>query len=147
VRPDKVLLAAVAATLALYRAGVASREIPLWRQVGVSLDELDRRTRAVLAGVRSAGEPVLQVAEVDSTLGGGSLPGQTLRSRGIRVMTPNAQRLLDALRTGDPAVIGRIDHDAVILDLRTVDPEEDVALAAALDAALAGPRGAAISRR
>jgi L-seryl-tRNA(Ser) seleniumtransferase len=61
-------------------------------------------------------------------------------------VTPNAQRLLDALRTGDPAVVGRIDHDAVILDLRTVDPGEDQALAAALDAALAGPRGASISR-
>jgi len=146
VRPDKVLLAAVAATLALYRAGLATREIPLWRQVGASLDELDRRTRAVLASVRTAGEPVLQVAEVDSAVGGGSLPGQTLPSRGIRVVTPHAQRLLDALRTGDPAVVGRIDHDAVILDLRTVEPEEDAALAAALDAALAGPDGAAISR-
>jgi L-seryl-tRNA(Ser) seleniumtransferase len=146
VRPDKVLLAAVAATLALYRAGVAVREIPLWRQVAASLDELDRRARAVLAGVRGAGEPLVQVAHLESTMGGGSLPGQTLPSRGIRVVTPNAQRLLDALRTGDPAVVGRIDHDAVILDLRTVDPGEDQALAAALDAALAGPRGASISR-
>jgi L-seryl-tRNA(Ser) seleniumtransferase len=145
VRPDKVVLGAVAATLALYRAGVATREIPLWRQVATTVDELDRRARAVLASVRSAGEPVLQVAEVESTMGGGSLPGQTLPSRGIRVVTPHAQRLLDALRTGDPAVIGRIDHDAVILDLRTVEPDEDAALAAALDAALAGPRGAAIS--
>jgi L-seryl-tRNA(Ser) seleniumtransferase len=146
VRPDKVLLAAVAATLALYRAGVAAREVPLWRQVAVSVEELERRVVAVLAGVRSAGEPLLQLAEVESALGGGSLPGQTLPSRGIRVVTPNAKRLLDALRTGNPAVIGRIDHDGVILDLRTVDPEEDTALAAALEAAFSGARGAAIAR-
>ena len=146
VRPDKVLLAAVAATLALYRAGVAARDIPLWRQLAVSLDELERRSRAVLAAVENAGEPLVQFAEMESTLGGGSLPGQAIPSRGIRVMSPSAKRLLDVLRKGDPAVIGRIEHEAVVLDLRTVDPEEDMALAGALDAALAGPGGASLAR-
>ncbi|HYN69748.1 MAG TPA: L-seryl-tRNA(Sec) selenium transferase [Candidatus Eisenbacteria bacterium] len=146
VRPDKVLLAAIAATLALYRAGVAARDIPVWRQLAISLDELEQRTHAVLARVTRAGEPVLQVAEIESTLGGGSLPGQTLPSRGIRVMTPSPHGLLAALRAGDPAVVGRIERDAVTLDLRAVDPDEDAGLAAALDAALAGTAGVSRSR-
>ena len=44
-RPDKTILAAVAATLGLYRAGVAVREIPVWRQIAVSVDALDARAR------------------------------------------------------------------------------------------------------
>ncbi|MEZ0241196.1 MAG: L-seryl-tRNA(Sec) selenium transferase, partial [Chloroflexota bacterium] len=146
VRPDKVLLAAIAATLALYRAGLATRDIPIWRQVATTLDELDERARTLLANVKRAGAPVLQVAEIESALGGGSLPGQTLPSRGIRIVTSSPQRLLAALRSGDPAVIARIEQDHVILDFRTVDPGEDASLAAALDAALAGARGAAHSR-
>ena len=70
-RPDKVVLAAVAATLALYRAGVATRDIPVWRQISASVEALalgPRRSSRRRSTARS-------VAAVEATIGGGSLPG------------------------------------------------------------------------
>ena len=144
-RPDKVILAALTATLRLYRAGVAHTAIPIWRQVAAPLDELERRASGVLAALAS-GPPlvppgsdakvVLAVDRVDSTIGGGSLPGQTLPSWAVVISGPAPQRLLSALRTGDPAVIGRVVDDAVVLDLRTVGPADDHRLADAIRGAL-----------
>ncbi len=132
-RPDKVIFAAVAATLALYRAGVAAREIPVWRQIGTPVYRLGSRAAAITDVVAGA-----TVGEVASTVGGGSLPGETLPSRAVVVASTSPDRLLARLRAGSPAVVGRIADDAVVLDLRTVDPEDDEALARALTAAIHG---------
>jgi len=137
-RPDKVLLAAVAATLALYRAGVAIREIPVWRQIAATVDELDARADAV---ARAAGGDAL-VADVEATVGGGSLPGQVLPSRAVCIPSADADGLAARLRAGSPAVVGRIEHGAVVLDLRSVEPVDDAALAEALRAAMAQAAGA-----
>jgi L-seryl-tRNA(Ser) seleniumtransferase len=146
-RPDKSILAALAATLRLYRAGTAHAEIPIWRQIATPPDELEARASALLAELASGpslatpGGPGAQLAveRVESTIGGGSLPGQTLPSWALIVRGPAPQRLLAALRGGTPAVIGRVVDDAVALDLRTVDPEDDAALADAVREALAAP--------
>ncbi|MEA2675719.1 MAG: L-seryl-tRNA(Ser) seleniumtransferase [Chloroflexota bacterium] len=122
-RPDKVILAALAATLRLYRAGVAHTEIPIWRQIAAPLDVLERRVKALVAALGSGA-----AARTESTIGGGSLPGQTLPSWAISIIGPAPQKLLAALRAGDPAVIGRVADDAVLLDLRTVEPADDAAL-------------------
>jgi L-seryl-tRNA(Ser) seleniumtransferase len=122
-RPDKVILAALAATLRLYRAGVAHTEIPIWRQIAAPLDDLERRVNALVAALGSGA-----AARTESTIGGGSLPGQTLPSWAISIIGPAPQKLLAALRAGDPAVIGRVADDAVLLDLRTVEPADDAAL-------------------
>ena len=83
-----------------------------------------------------------------ATVGGGSLPGETLPSFGLALAARSADRLLAALRAGDPAVVGRIEDGRVVLDLRTVDPASDDELAAALAAALrAGRRRADDARR
>ena len=129
-RPDKVTTAAVAATLALYRGGRAAREIPLWQMVATPLDALRARAEG-LAGDR------LEVAEMRSTLGGGSLPGETLPSWGIAVTSRSAERFAAGLRSGDRAVIARIEDGRVLLDLRTVPPADDAALAVVLARALA----------
>jgi L-seryl-tRNA(Ser) seleniumtransferase len=131
-RPDKATLVGVAATLGLYRAGRAA-EIPVWRMIGADRDDL--RARATALAERVGG----RVAEVRSTVGGGSLPGETLPSWGVALEAP-AARLLDALRTGTPPVVARIESGAVVLDVRTVDPALDGALAAAADRALAATR-------
>ena len=135
-RPDKAILAAVAATLALYRAGVATREVPVWRQLAAPVDELEARAEAVAARV-----PGAHVVEVRSTVGGGSLPGETLPSRAVAIEAASPDRLLARLRAGSPAVVGRIEDGHALLDLRTVDPADDEALATALAAALAPARG------
>jgi L-seryl-tRNA(Ser) seleniumtransferase len=134
-RPDKSILAAVAATLALYRAGVATREIPVWRQLGAPVEELHARAAAIVARV-----PGSRVAEVRSTVGGGSLPGETQPSRAVAVEVASPDRLLARLRGGTPAVIGRVEAGVVVLDLRTVEPADDDGLANALAGALAPAR-------
>ena len=136
-RPDKAMLAGVAATLALYRAGVATREIPVWRHIAAPLERLQARAEAIAALVDGG-----RVIEVESTVGGGSLPGATLPSRAVAVEAESPDRLLARLRTGSPAVVGRIERGAVVLDLRTVEPADDERLAAALGAALAARAGA-----
>ena len=78
------------------------------------------------------------VSELTSAVGGGSLPGETLESVGLVVAGPGAAGLAARLRACDPAVVGRIEHGAVLLDLRTVEPGDDTALTAALAGALAG---------
>jgi len=135
-RPDKTILAAVAATLALYRAGRASAEIPVWRMLSIPTGALRDRAEA-LATVLPAG--AAGVVDLVSTVGGGSVPGGTVASWGVALAVSNgraATDLLTRLRTGEPCVIGRIEHDRVVLDLRTVAPEDDASLAAALVRAL-----------
>jgi L-seryl-tRNA(Ser) seleniumtransferase len=131
-RPDKVTLAAVAATLGLYRAGLAETAIPIWRMIGQPVEELRQRAAAIAEGVG----PLASVAEVRSTVGGGSLPGETMPSAAVAVRTGSPDRLLAALRRGEPAVIGRIEDDSCVFDLRTVEPADDEVLVAAIQSAL-----------
>jgi L-seryl-tRNA(Ser) seleniumtransferase len=125
-RPDKVTLAAVAATLGLYRAGRAATEIPLWRAVATPLAELQARASRLAAAVGGVAEPT------EATFGGGALPGVVVDSCGVSLAARKPDRLAAALRTGAPPVIGRIDRDRVVLDLRTVEPARDDELVAAV---------------
>jgi L-seryl-tRNA(Ser) seleniumtransferase len=130
-RPDKVTLAAVAATLGLYRAGRAEAEVPVWRMIAASIDDL--RTRAAALADAVAGTAVV---DTEATIGGGSLPGETLPSVALQLAGRSADRHLAALRRGTPSVIGRIEGRAVLLDLRTVDPARDGDLGAAVRSAV-----------
>ena len=75
--------------------------------------------------------------ELRSTVGGGSLPGETLPSRGV-ALPGRATTILSRLRAGSPAVVGRIERDEVVVDLRTIEPADDEALIGAIRAAVAG---------
>jgi L-seryl-tRNA(Ser) seleniumtransferase len=123
-RPDKVTLAAVAATLGLYRTGRATTAIPVWRMIAAPPDELRARAEAIAARI---GERADTVA-TEATVGGGSLPGQTLPSFGVAISGRAANRTLAALRHGTPSVVGRIESGRVVLDLRTVEPSSDAEL-------------------
>jgi L-seryl-tRNA(Ser) seleniumtransferase len=137
-RPDKVTLAAVAATLGLYRAGRAEVEIPLWLAVATPVAELETRARKLTAALGEVAEAV----PTEATFGGGALPGEVLASFGIALAHSKPDGLAAALRTGRPAVIGRIEDRRVLLDLRTIEPERDAALEVAVRSALAGLAGA-----
>jgi L-seryl-tRNA(Ser) seleniumtransferase len=148
VRPEKVTLAALAATLGLYRAGRATTDIPVWQMISTGPDELRGRATAILEALPAVVRARVEVGTMASTVGGGSLPGETLASVGLviggrggggggRDVTALAARL----RSGDPAIVGRVEADAVRLDLRTVDPDDDVELAGALGRALAAGAG------
>ena len=138
-RPDKATLAAVAATLGLYRAGRAEAEIPVWQMIAQRPDDLRARANALVdaIGPGGAGRLAIDVAAVASTVGGGSLPGETLPSWGLALGDGKGlEGLLARLRRGHPAVIGRIADGRVVLDLRTVPPQRDGDLAVALTGAL-----------
>ena len=130
-RPDKATMAGVALTLGLYRAGRAATDIPVWRMIATPLDELRARAEAIVT-ILTAGGIAATIVETAATVGGGSLPGETLRSIGLALDGGSATRRLAALRRGTPPVIARIEDERVILDLRTVDPASDAALSRAI---------------
>jgi L-seryl-tRNA(Ser) seleniumtransferase len=143
-RPDKVAMAGVASTLGLYRAGRATTDIPVWRMIATPVEDLRRRAEAIVAAVGD--EVGVAVVDLRSTVGGGSLPGETLPSAGLALGSRSATRTLARLREGSPPVIGRIEADRVVLDLRTVPPEADASLIAAIGTALGTAPGTAPGR-
>ena len=140
-RVDKLTLAALQATLLAYLEGRALEEIPVWRMIALSPAALQRRANrwraALLADPRLAQTP-MQVVETVSTVGGGSLPGQTLPTRALAITVASPDGLHARLRQAEslPPVIARIENNRLLLDPRTVLPEQDRQLIAAMRAAL-----------
>jgi L-seryl-tRNA(Ser) seleniumtransferase len=139
VRADKLGLAGLSATLLHYLKGEAEREIPIWQMISAPAAELERRSSRWAAAL-GCGE----VAPGQSTVGGGSLPGETLPTHLLRLTVTGPDRFLARLRTASPPVIARLDDDRVVLDPRTVLPEQEEDLLAGLRAAL--PAGTANAR-
>jgi L-seryl-tRNA(Ser) seleniumtransferase len=137
VRPDKVTIAALAATLDHYLRDEAPRTVPIWRMIAAPLDELQARAECVAAALLALGV-VAEVVDGESTVGGGSLPDETLPSRLVAVGVESEAALAARLRAGDPPVVARLERDRLLLDPRTILPEEDALLLDALRAAL-GP--------
>jgi len=135
-RPDKLTIAALLATLETYRDGVAEKELPVWRMIAASPRAIATRARALAAVLASAGIPA-ETIEVRSTVGGGSLPEETQPSFAVAIGGASATRLAQALRSADPPVVARIVEERVALDLRSVLPEDDEVLARAVTGALA----------
>ena len=136
-RVDKLTLAALDAVLADHDAGVASR-IPVLEML--SRDDATLAARAAALEGRLGGVADLQVsaARGESAVGGGALPTAKLPTRVVTVSHPrvSADTLAARLRNGEPPVVARIEDDRVCLDLRTVQPDEDEPVAAAIIAAV-----------
>jgi L-seryl-tRNA(Ser) seleniumtransferase len=135
-RPDKLTIAALLATLETYRDGTAEKELPVWRMIAAPPRAIAARARALAAALTAAGIPAEPI-EVRSTVGGGSLPEETQPSSAVAIGGAPAIRLAQALRSADPPVIARIVEERVALDLRSVLPEDDEVLARAVTGALA----------
>ncbi|MBI2170863.1 MAG: L-seryl-tRNA(Sec) selenium transferase [Chloroflexi bacterium] len=125
VRLDKLSLAALAATLVHYLKEEATMEIPCWRMINLPLPLLLRRARHW----QRAFGPGASVLRGESTVGAGSLPGETLPTW-LVALDPGgreggADALAARLRAGRPPVIARIQDDRVVLDPRTVRAEEE----------------------
>jgi L-seryl-tRNA(Ser) seleniumtransferase len=138
-RPDKLTIAALVATVAAYRDGTAVETLPVWRLIAATPARLGRRAKAIAARLEAAGIAAT-VVETSSAVGGGSLPEETQPSRGVALAAVSAARAVGALRKADPPVIARIIDDRVVLDLRSVLPEDDERLARAVEGALAKTR-------
>jgi L-seryl-tRNA(Ser) seleniumtransferase len=130
-RVDKIAIAGIEATLRHYLLGEAVREIPVWRMVAAPADELRKRARRWARRLEQSGVQVSVVAG-ESTVGGGSLPGETLPTWLLALAVPSPYGTARALRAGRPAVVPRIEEDRVLFDPRTVLPDEDETLLEAI---------------
>jgi L-seryl-tRNA(Ser) seleniumtransferase len=138
-RVDKMVYAALEATLRAYAEGRAFEEIPSLRMLSTPPGEVRRRAEALAE--RAAVEVPDLIVSVEygrSVPGAGSGPGIDLPTAVIAIEHPSfsADELEARLRAGDPPVIGRVEHDRVMLDLRTVPPEDEEVLLRALGAIL-----------
>ncbi len=121
-RIDKLDLAALAATLTHYLKGEATAKIPVWRMISLPLDEISQQARSFARQLQAAGFTA-DVSDGQSTIGGGSLPGETLPTQLVALTVNNPVDFLARLRRGDPPVVARIENDRVVFDLRTVMDE------------------------
>jgi L-seryl-tRNA(Ser) seleniumtransferase len=137
VRVDKLTLAALIATLDLYLTQSLAG-LPVWDMLGVSAESIAARARAWQSRLMERGAAV-EVVAAESTVGGGSLPGERLATTALAIAPARggAADLLRRLREHEPPVIGRIVEERVLLDPRTVLPDEDDVVIDAVLAALA----------
>ena len=130
-RVDKLTIAALEATLMLYRDPArARREIPILAMLGTSIAALRARAESIAATL-----PDIDVVESDASVGGGAFPNARIPSVALAIRG-DSTKLEACLRLGDPAVLGRIAERTLLIDLRAVLPGEDESLGGALRAAL-----------
>jgi L-seryl-tRNA(Ser) seleniumtransferase len=134
-RIDKMTLAALEATLRHYQRGEAMTRIPIWRMIAASETELARRASHWAELLRAQGI-VAHVQRGFSTIGGGSLPGETLPTALLSLeasqQAVSLEVLASRLRLRVQPIVARIQHDALLLDPRTILPEQDAEVLTAL---------------
>ncbi len=136
-RVDKMTLAALSATLLIYRDESRARtEIPILRMLSMPRENLKLRAEKVVTQLSHLTEfMTCEPVEADSMLGGGSLPTQKLSTWCV-ALTPNdhsVDRLAAGLRNGEASVIGRVQKDKYFLDMRTVQPSQDACLVESIE--------------
>jgi L-seryl-tRNA(Ser) seleniumtransferase len=127
-RPDKTTLVWMDQVLCAHASGDLG-QIPLYAMLETPLAALKRRAAGIGRRLRTQGVAV-QGCSTRAALGGGTTPTESIASYGLAIT--GGQQVLDLLRSGSPPVIARIEEDRVILDLRTVLPDEDQLLVPAV---------------
>lgn len=141
-RVDKGTLAALEATLRLYREPErALSEIPTLRMLHTPPERLEERARSLASALVSAGVSC-DVTQSRGAVGGGTFPGVELDSWALRLGDVGADALAGTLRSGDPPVIGRVVDDALWIDVRTVLPGQEGQLLRRIEEATGTLRGA-----
>jgi len=132
-RVDKLTLAALEGTLLEYLAGRAEITVPIAAMIATTAQAIESRATALARRLQTAGWHVALMNGA-SAIGGGSAPGVELATMLLAVERPgiSTEALEERLRALDPPVIARIESDRVMLDLRTVLPQQDAALGDAL---------------
>ena len=125
VRIDKLSLAALTATLLHYLADEAETEVPVWRMISDPQEKIKERATNWQAQV--VGNSSVETSR--SAIGGGTLPGETLPTWVLaldcQIVSGGAEEITSRMRSDEPPVMARIEEDRVLLDPRTVAPEED----------------------
>jgi L-seryl-tRNA(Ser) seleniumtransferase len=137
-RVDKMTLAALAATLRLYRdQEKAEQEVPILRMLSMPIENLNLRANKIaqqISHLPNVG--VCDVVEDQSMLGGGSLPTQKIPTwcLAIEPVEMSLNKLAHHLRNSNPSVMGRVQKDRLYLDLRTIQPSQDAELVSVFEA-------------
>jgi L-seryl-tRNA(Ser) seleniumtransferase len=128
IRVDKLCLAALSATLLHYLKDQAVTHVPIWRMISTPAEILRNRTQGWISHLGQG-----EIKPGLSTVGGGSLPGETIPTYLFALDVPNPNRFLAHLRSSKPPVIARIEDERVVLDPRTILPEQDPVLLTILE--------------
>ena len=133
-RVDKLIYAALEATLLEHATGRAHATVPVIRMISATLDSLERRAQRIIHRLGNATPLCVTVQPGETAIGGGTAPGVTVPTRVLAVELEGCSPddLEARLRRSSPPVIARIERDRVLVDLRTVQPEQDDALAVVL---------------
>ena len=138
VRIDKMSLAGLTATVLHYLKQEAEAEVPIWKMISAGEQGIKDRATRWKTQLSIPGE----VISGRSAIGGGSLPGETLPTWVLALSCEgdagSSERVMRRLREAVPPVIARIEDDRVILDPRTVTPDDEEALLTALREAFSG---------
>ncbi len=127
VRADKTCLAGIIATLLHYLRDEAEREIPIWKMICMPADEVKIRAQNWAAELGAG-----SVMANESTVGGGSLPGESLPSYVLALEVKSPDQFLKKLRKQNPPIIARTQDNKVLLDPRTVLVEQEPELLKAM---------------
>ncbi|MDQ3004444.1 MAG: L-seryl-tRNA(Sec) selenium transferase [Chloroflexota bacterium] len=119
VRADKACLAGITATLLHYLKDEAEREIPIWRMISLTLEQLKVRAEAWQEALGQG-----EVVKSQSTVGGGSLPEESISTYVLSLTVKSPDKFLKKLREGKPPIIARVEDDKILFDPRTVLQDE-----------------------
>jgi L-seryl-tRNA(Ser) seleniumtransferase len=123
VRADKLCLAALSATLLHYLRDEAESEIPIWRMISTTPKQVKARAQAWVIELGQG-----EVVASESTVGGGSLPDESMPTWVLALTVRSPDRFMEKLRQGIPPVVARTENGRILLDPRTVLPEQDGSL-------------------
>jgi L-seryl-tRNA(Ser) seleniumtransferase len=139
IRIDKMAAAALGATIRHYLKQEAVAMVPVWQMIAAGVKELELRAKSVAGRLAEAGITA-RVKAGSSTVGGGSLPDQTLATKLVAIKPPyRMEDFTRRLRLARPPLLGRIEAGYLLVDMRTVPPSLDDALVEVLKNASAGP--------
>jgi L-seryl-tRNA(Ser) seleniumtransferase len=127
IRADKLCLAALSATLLLYLKDKALQEIPIWQMISVTPQTLKDRVEGWFVTLGMG-----EVIPSRSTVGGGSLPEETLPTFVLSLQVRSPNRVLERLRQYQPPVIARLEDEKIVFDPRTILPEQEQDLISAI---------------
>jgi L-seryl-tRNA(Ser) seleniumtransferase len=119
-RVDKMRLAALGATLEIYRSGALAERLPIYRMIGTTLDELRARGHDYLQAI-----PGAKIADTDAYVGGGALAQERIASVAVVLPAHDVVSAAARLRNNAPPIVARIRDGCVLLDLRTIAPDQD----------------------
>jgi L-seryl-tRNA(Ser) seleniumtransferase len=119
VRADKTCLAGITATLLHYLKDEAEREIPIWRMISLTLEQIKVRAEGWRDELRQG-----EVIKSESTVGGGSLPEECISTYVLALNVKSPDKFLKRLRERRPPIIARVENDTILFDPRTVLNDE-----------------------